>query len=173
MPFIHGIDKSIFTTISSSVFSYLDGLLYRSPFSECKVTLKMLVNGQGDAYFQNCPVSRGCEDQGWNMQCPMYDQWSKQSVTNQSCYGNIDQNFASPSMQCYKNVPLVPYSTVQYYPVPVPKVYPQVVNYVPQVSLLPNVPCRQQQDWNYDSMCFNVDGEPCQYTEVIDLEDMM
>ncbi|CAB3246213.1 unnamed protein product [Arctia plantaginis] len=103
----------------------------------------MLVNGQGDAYWQNCPVGRGYEDPGWNMQCPMYDQWSRQPATSQCGY------------------------------VPVPKVYPQMVNYVPQVSILPNIPCRQQQDWNYNSMCFNVDGEPCQYTEVIDLEDMM
>lgn len=36
-----------------------------------------------------------------------------------------------------------------------------------------NLPCHQRPEWDYNTMCYNVDGQPCQYTNVVDLEDFM
>lgn len=134
----------------------------------------MLVNGLGDQYGQGCPVAGDFEDRGWYVQCPMYEQWSRQPVSEQCSYSAFNPNFVSPSVQCFRNVPPVYlHNPNQYCPVPIQEVYPRQVSYVPPAPLIPNLPCRQQQSWDYDSMCYNVDGQPCQYTAVIDLEDMM
>ncbi|XP_075982714.1 uncharacterized protein LOC142980965 isoform X2 [Anticarsia gemmatalis] len=136
----------------------------------------MLVNDLNDQYYAGCPVVGGYEERGWNMQCPMVDQWSRQPITNQCSYGDNNSNFMSPSVQCYRNVPSVPFAhpnVLQYYPIPVQEVYPRQMSYAPSPPMVPNLPCHQQQPWDYDSMCYNVNGQPCQYTSVIDLEDFM
>lgn len=133
----------------------------------------MLVNGFGEQIPQECPVVGAYEDGGWNSQCPMADQWSRQTVNNLCSFSDYSSNFGSPSVQCYRNVPINPYGheNVPYYPVQ--EVYQQPVNFVPPRPLIHDLPCHQQQAWDYNSMCYNVDGQPCQYTTVVDLEDFM
>ncbi|XP_047511271.1 uncharacterized protein LOC125053762 isoform X2 [Pieris napi] len=53
--------------------------------------------------------------------------------------------------------------------VPINVCYPQK----PAPQFMQALPCRQSQEWDYDSMCYNVGGEPCQFTSVVDLEDFM
>lgn len=136
----------------------------------------MLVNGFSDSYSQGCPVVGAFEDDGWNLQCPMADQWSRQTVNaNLQCsYGDYNSNLQSPSVRCYRNFPFVPYgheNALSYYPLQ--EVYQQPVSYVPQRPMIQNLPCHQQPAWDYNSMCYNVDGQACQYTAVVDLEDFM
>ncbi|KAI5632574.1 hypothetical protein NE865_14722 [Phthorimaea operculella] len=107
-----------------------------------------------------CPVVGPFEDT-YGMQCPMESQW--QSVPFE------------PQVQCYRD----------FYPQYLQNPYPQTQYYAPQVQPIPpvvqpqpqpmfaNLPCHQQQPWDYNSMCYNVDGQPCQYTNVVDLEDFM
>lgn len=134
----------------------------------------MLVNGFGEQYPQECPVVGAFEDVGWNLQCPMSGQWTRQPVDAQCSYGGYNPNLQSPSVQCYRNVPFMPYgheNVLPYYPAQ--EVYQQPVRYVPQRPMIQNLPCHQQPAWDYNSMCFNVDGQACQYTNVVDLEDFM
>ncbi|CAH0594106.1 unnamed protein product [Chrysodeixis includens] len=131
----------------------------------------MLVNGF-EQFPQQCPV-RGYEDAGWGVQCPMAGQWSRQIETSQCGYGNYNPNFKSPSVQCFRNAPFLPYGHDNVFPYyPPQEVYQQPVPYVPPVPIQ-NLPCHQQQPWDYNNMCFDVDGQPCQYTTVVDLEDFM
>lgn len=104
------------------------------------------------------PFQEPCEAIGWNMQCSMTNQWDRSPVNNN--FGDIN-----PSVQCYnRNY----YDNVQYYPT---QEYP--VSYVPEQRIINNLPCQQVQQWDYSNMCYNVDGQPCQYTSVVDLEDFM
>ncbi|XP_045537896.1 hypoxia-inducible factor 1-alpha isoform X2 [Papilio machaon] len=119
----------------------------------------MLVNGDRVPY--QCPVVGNYEETQWSGQCPMASQWSKpenmciyeygynepySKLTNQRFSGNYVCNYAH-----------------QYYGSQVQTVY------VPQTL---NLPCQGQQ-WDYNTMCFDVEGQPCQYTNVVDLEDFM
>ncbi|CAG4931496.1 unnamed protein product [Parnassius apollo] len=126
----------------------------------------MLVNG--DRLPMQCPVVGSYEETGWSAQCPMSSQWSKLPLNDVSDYSihNSDPN-SGISMQCYNNNYYVCDNPPpqQYYG---NRMYPQV-GYGP-VSL--NLPCHGQQ-WDYNSMCYDVNGQPCQYTDVVDLEDFM
>lgn len=106
----------------------------------------------GEQAPQACAVDR-FQDNGW-MQCPVIEQWP---LSKNTC-------FVYPPVQCY-NYPNVPQP--QYYPV-----QERPANY-DQHPIYPNLPCQQTQQWDYDSMCYNVDGQPCQFTSVVDLEDFM
>ncbi|XP_045528138.1 uncharacterized protein LOC123716434 isoform X2 [Pieris brassicae] len=53
--------------------------------------------------------------------------------------------------------------------VPINVCYPQK----PAPQFIQALPCHQIQEWDYDSMCYNVGGEPCQFSSVVDLEDFM
>ncbi|KOB79398.1 Uncharacterized protein OBRU01_00391 [Operophtera brumata] len=131
----------------------------------------MLVNGITEGFPQQCPVVGAFEETGWNTQCPMSNQWSKQ-LDNVCSVGVYNGNFVNRPVQCHRNDPYVSYVpenvVPQYY-------HPQNVYHQPryQPPLIPNLPCHQNQDWDYSSMCYNVDGQPCQYTNVVDLEDFM
>lgn len=132
----------------------------------------MLVNGIPEGLQQHCPVVGAFEEAGWNIQCPMSNQWSKQS-DNVCSVGVYNGNSVDRPLQCYRNDPYVSYMPKnvmpQYY-------HPQNVYHSPryiQQPLIPNLPCHQNQEWDYNSMCYNVDGQPCQYTNVVDLEDFM
>nr|XP_021192033.2 LOW QUALITY PROTEIN: hypoxia-inducible factor 1-alpha [Helicoverpa armigera] len=132
----------------------------------------MLVNGFGEQYPQGCPVVGPFEDGGWKKQCPMADQWSRQAMNSQCAYGDYNSSSKS-SVQCYRNVPFVPYMHENVHPYyPVHEVY-QPVSYVPPSPMIHNLPCNQEPAWDYNSMCYNVDGQACQYTTVVDLEDFM
>nr|XP_026489699.1 hypoxia-inducible factor 1-alpha-like isoform X1 [Vanessa tameamea] len=122
----------------------------------------MLVNGEN--IIQRCPVIGSFEETGWNVQCPMSNQWSRQPVDNQ-CNYDIYNSFSDLSVQCYDR---------NYYRDSVPQqYYPQRVVYTQPPSFQADLPCRQRQEWDYNSTCYNVDGQPCQYTNVVDLEDFM
>lgn len=105
---------------------------------------------------------------GWAVQSPEigHGQWNAQppDVT----YGVYKQSFCEPPVQCdtyYNNV------QCGYYP-PQPQYY-RPVQMAPSRPMIPDLPCHQNQQWDYNSMCYNVDGQPCQYTNVVDLEDFM
>lgn len=168
MLFIFSGDKPIFGLISRSLISYVDGLFRRS-LHVCRVySITMLVNGYCDQYMQQCPVVGRFEEPTWNMQCPMSGQWPK-LMNNVSSFGLYGMNFTHP-VQCYTNDQYQPIceNMSQYYP----NMYPTVVQTV-QPPIMQNLPCQQSQNWDYNSMCYNVNGQPCQYTNVVDLEDFM
>lgn len=59
---------------------------------------------------------------------------------------------------------------------PRPYVLPNQVTpgFARSYPIVRDLPCHQGvQPWDYNSMCFNVDGQPCQYTDAVDLEDFM
>lgn len=121
----------------------------------------MFLNGYQEGVAQ-CPV---LQDPGWAVQCPMGNQWIQQQ-TNQYNYSRF-KNYIYPmrglSQQCYGGV--FYQDRVQGYATQIRPV---------QEQLVPNLPCNQRnQQWDYNSMCYNVDGQPCQYTNVVDLEDFM
>lgn len=123
----------------------------------------MLVNGE--SLIQRCPVVGNIEETGWNMQCPMANQWPGQlSINNYSNYNQYSDCNEIP-VQCYNRNYYVPENIPQQY-------YPPVV-YTTPPPIQVNLPCHQKPDWDYNSMCFNVNGQPCQYTDVVDLEDFM
>lgn len=104
------------------------------------------------------------------MQCPMANQWSWQM--DNMCSVGVYAN----QQQCFRSVN--PYSSYipnnvipQYYAPQCPAQTP--VRYVPPQPVIQDLPCRQSQAWDYNSMCFDIDGQPCQYTSVVDLEDFM
>lgn len=151
--------------ISRSLITFPDGLLCCSLYvSETSVSM-MFASGQP---IVQCSVRGQQQHPAWNGQCSMAGsgQWNFQSPD--VCYGVYDQSVCEPPVQCYKNygndVP-------GYYP---PQQYYQPVQMVPRrPPLIPDLPCHQNQQWNYNTMCYNVDGQPCQYTNVVDLEDFM
>lgn len=124
----------------------------------------MLVNG--DRGSSQCPIAGQFEDRGLNMQCPMESYWT--GPPNNVCDGVYSSNYVDSSMQCY-NYPVNVKSVPQYYPQP----HQPPVRYIPPQPIIPNLPCHQVQQWDYNSMCFDVDGQPCQYTGIVDLEDFM
>lgn len=122
---------------------------------------------------QQCPVVGNLEETGWSLQCPMASQWIKQPVCNYNVYNsNVPFVNSDLSVQCYnRNYPVCD-NVPQYYqhiPHPPQNVFSQ--QHLVQNPL--NLPCNQNQQWDYNSMCYNVDGQPCQYTNVVDLEDFM
>lgn len=133
----------------------------------------MLVNGFAEGFPQHCPVVGAFEETGWNMQCPMSHQWSKQM--GNVCSFSVHNEIVDRPVQCHRSDPYssyVPENVIpQYY-------QPQIVYHPPryiQQPLIPSLPCHQNQnqEWDYNSMCYNVNGQPCQYTNVVDLEDFM
>ena len=125
----------------------------------------MLVNGE--SLTQRCPVVGNFEESGWSVQCPMANQWSGQlSNNNISNYNQYSGN-NEITVQCYNRNYYVPDNIPQQFCQYQPVVYttPPIV----QASL----PCHQKPEWDYTSMCYNVNGQPCQYTDVVDLEDFM
>lgn len=99
----------------------------------------------------------------------MKNQWVKQAVDNLCSFSVYGPSY--PPVQCYRDGTL-PYNVnVSHYHVPQNE-YQQPANYV-QRSGFQNLPCQQPRLWDYNSMCYNVDGQPCQYTSVVDLEDFM
>ncbi|XP_026315120.1 hypoxia-inducible factor 1-alpha isoform X2 [Hyposmocoma kahamanoa] len=108
----------------------------------------------GEQAPQTCAID-GFQDNGW-MQCAVNQQWP---MSKNTC-------FVYPPVQCY-NYPNVPLPQPQYYPM-----QERRTDYV-QHPIYPNLPCQQTRQWDYDSMCYNVDGQPCQFTSVVDLEDFM
>ncbi|XP_053614002.1 hypoxia-inducible factor 1-alpha-like isoform X2 [Plodia interpunctella] len=117
----------------------------------------MLVNGDHGS-FQ--PINQ-YEESRWNSYPRLEPQWPVQNVCNQS------RDYVEPPAQCYNYVNQVP----QFYP---QGYQPPVFRYVqPPQPIIPNLPCHQVQQWNYNTMCFDVDGQPCQYTGMVDLEDFM
>lgn len=133
----------------------------------------MLVNGISEGFAGQCPVVGQFEETGWNMQCPVTGQWSRQA-DNVCSFGVYNGGYSNRPTQPYRNNPYVSYvpDTVMPHYYPQQPVYQQPVYVAPQ-PLIPNLPCHQNSDWDYNSMCFNVDGQPCQYTSVVDLEDFM
>ncbi|CAG9789062.1 unnamed protein product [Diatraea saccharalis] len=120
----------------------------------------MLVNGERP--LNQCPVSSQFGDTSWGSQCPVVGQWNVQPPD--VCFSGYNQNYVGTTVPCYRNV----YEHVSYYhQVP----YQTPVQYARQ-TVIPNLPCHQEQ-WNYNNMCYDVDGQPCQYAGVIDLEDFM
>ncbi|XP_049877924.1 hypoxia-inducible factor 1-alpha isoform X2 [Pectinophora gossypiella] len=118
---------------------------------------------------QQCPVVGPYEDSAGWVPCPMANQWHVPMNTVNAPGVTFD-----PSVQCYRSYyepqhpePQYPQYPQQYRPyIPIqPQQQPQ--------PIFPNLPCHQTPQWNYNSMCFNVDGQPCQYTNVVDLEDFM
>ncbi|XP_034834052.1 uncharacterized protein [Maniola hyperantus] len=145
----------------------------------------MFVN---EPLIQRCPVVGNLEETGWNLQCPMTSQWSRQPVNN-LCNYDVYNGYSDLSVQCYnrtsyiqdipqqqyyeQNVaytqPVHQYRTnVACHQIPEQRVYAQ-----PVPDFQTDLPCRQRPDWDYNSMCYNVDGQACQYTNVVDLEDFM
>ncbi|XP_063367285.1 hypoxia-inducible factor 1-alpha-like [Cydia amplana] len=127
----------------------------------------MVIHGCGNNVPLQCPVVGRMEDIGWSLQCPMTGQWSRQPVNNvalsaPSVYREI------PPVECYPGNYYAP--KAQYFPPQV--VYPRPIPQF-QAPVMPNLPCNQAQEWDYGSMCYNVNGQPCQYTNVVDLEDFM
>ncbi|CAH2045759.1 unnamed protein product, partial [Iphiclides podalirius] len=120
----------------------------------------MLVDGSGLP--QQCPVVGGYEET-WSGQCPMSSQWAKQSQFHVSDYGAYRDAYMGPSMQCYNSA---------YYACNTPQLYCGAVQRAEYAPAPLNLPCNGQQ-WDYNSMCYDVDGQPCQYTNVVDLEDFM
>ncbi|XP_045452892.1 hypoxia-inducible factor 1-alpha isoform X1 [Melitaea cinxia] len=121
----------------------------------------MLVNGE--PLYERCPVVGGFEETGWNVQCPVSNQWSRPPVNN-LCNYDVYNGYSDLAVQCYTRNCYVQDNPPQY--------YQQRVVYQPP-SFQSELPCRQSQEWDYTSMCYNVDGQPCQYTNVVDLEDFM
>ncbi|CAG4984758.1 unnamed protein product [Colias eurytheme] len=135
----------------------------------------MFVNGDP---LPQCPVVGPFEEIGWQTQCPVSGQWSKPPVKNVCGYNVYSANVNGAfSTQCYNNNVFVcdnpgfdqfysepPLTNGQHY-------YPRVAPH-PQL-MQPNLPCQQRQEWDYNSMCYNVNGTPCQFTNVVDLEDFM
>lgn len=95
------------------------------------------------------------QENGW-VQCALNEQWP---TSENTC-------FVYPQVQC-NNYQNVPQPRPQYYPVQEHR--PDYVHH----PIYPNLPCQQTPQWDYNSMCHNVDGQPCQYTTVVDLEDFM
>jgi hypothetical protein len=121
----------------------------------------MLVSGEHP--FSQCPVMGQFEDTGWSSQCPMFGQWNGQP--NDMCYSAFNHNYVT-SVPCYRNVYDETYRSPWIHS---PMKYPQT-----QSLMIPNLPCSlPQQEWDYNSMCYDVNGQACQYTNVVDLEDFM
>ncbi|XP_013139203.1 PREDICTED: endothelial PAS domain-containing protein 1-like isoform X2 [Papilio polytes] len=116
----------------------------------------MLVNGDRISY--QCPVVGNYEDMQWMGQCPMASQWSKPETMCSYVYGYNEPYFKLPNQRINDYA-----CDYVYYGGQVQAVYP------PQTL---NLPCQGQQ-WDYSTMCYDVDGQPCQYTNVVDLEDFM
>ncbi|KPJ18057.1 Hypoxia-inducible factor 1-alpha [Papilio machaon] len=119
----------------------------------------MLVNGDRVPY--QCPVVGNYEETQWSGQCPMASQWSKPENMCIYEYGYNEPYSKLPNQRFSGNY--VCNYAHQYYGNQVQTVY------VPQTL---NLPCQGQQ-WDYNTMCFDVEGQPCQYTNVVDLEDFM
>lgn len=160
-------DNAIFGVISRSLISRLDGLLRCIVWCE-NPCVTMLVYGH--QYPGQPAVVGQPEATAWNIQCHEMNQ--NQIPDNRMCtHSGYNSNY--PTNQCYNNDPN-PYSVAApYYP-------PQEVYNLGDVQVgylrqpvIPNLPCQQSQQWDYSSMCYNVDGQPCQYTNVVDLEDFM
>ncbi|XP_013170729.1 PREDICTED: hypoxia-inducible factor 1-alpha-like isoform X2 [Papilio xuthus] len=115
----------------------------------------------GDRIPYQCPVVGNYEETQWSGQCPMESQWSKPENICSYQYG-YNVPYSKLSNQSFSGNYVCNY-TNQYYGGQVQTVYaPQTLN----------IPCQGQQ-WDYNTMCFDVDGQPCQYTNVVDLEDFM
>lgn len=153
-------DKQISPAISCSPIMQPDGLFYNFLYLKNKVFI-MLVNGE--PLYERCPVVGSFEETGWNMQCPVSNQWSRPPVNN-LCNYDVYNGYSDLAVQCYTRNCYVQDNPPQY--------YQQRVAYQPP-SFQSELPCRQSQEWDYTSMCYNVDGRPCQYTNVVDLEDFM
>ncbi|CAK1552316.1 unnamed protein product [Leptosia nina] len=124
----------------------------------------MLVAGEPLPHY---PVPGAYDEVAWAQQGPMQCQWTP--ISN-ACDFNACNVIGDFSTQCYNNYVREP--RVQYYCPPIPNV-PCVQQCYPNKQFLQALPCRQTQQWDYNSMCYNVDGEPCQFTNVVDLEDFM
>lgn len=106
-------------------------------------------------------------DTGWTSQCPVtgYGQWNVQPPD--VCYGVYRPSFSEQPVQCHRDF----YNNGQEY---APQQYHCPVQLVPsRQPMIPNLPCQQTPQWNYNSMCYDIEGGPCQYTNVVDLEDFM
>lgn len=133
----------------------------------------MFIDGFPGGILPHCSVVGQFEEIGWNLQCPVSGQWSKKPE-NVCGFGVYNQNYVKYPTQCYRNNP---YAYVPDAVAPVvynapQNVYQNPMRYVPQ-PMVPNLPCHEKQDWDYNNMCFNVNGQPCQYTNIVDLEDFM
>lgn len=130
---------------------------------------------------QVCPVVGRYEETGWSAQCPMANQWSRSRGLHE--YGVFTDNklypMSQPAIQCYSNGTFfdTPGQLRSQYFMQRPhqQVYaPQMAQAVYQRPMVPDLPCNQSaQPWDYNTMCFDVNGQPCQYTDVVDLEDFM
>ncbi|XP_039757469.1 uncharacterized protein LOC120631873 isoform X2 [Pararge aegeria] len=148
----------------------------------------MFVNGE--PIIQRCPVVGNFEETGWNLQCPMVSQCSRQPVNN-LCNYDVYNGYSDISVQCYNRTNYVQDNvlTQQYYQQNVAYTQPvqhyqtnlschqiqgkQNVYTRPVTEFQTTLPCHQRPEWDYNSMCYNVDGQACQYTDVVDLEDFM
>lgn len=122
----------------------------------------MLVNGE--PLIQRCPVVGNFEETGWNMQCPMSNEWSRQSTVNNLCNYNQYNGYSDIPVECYNRYYYVQGNVQQYC---------SRMTYNAPIVTQANLPCQQRPEWDYNSMCYNVDGQACQYTNVVDLEDFM
>ncbi|KAL4708271.1 hypothetical protein ACJJTC_016320 [Scirpophaga incertulas] len=118
----------------------------------------------GERPLAPCAVMAEYRGGGWGSQCTVVGQWNTQPHMGFSDYQSC-QN----SVPFYRNI----CNTAHYYPVSVSQqLHPPHEYLQPQQPVL-NLPCHQNQPWDYSTMCFNVDGQPCAYTDVVDLEDFM
>ncbi|GBP67792.1 hypothetical protein EVAR_53788_1 [Eumeta japonica] len=145
----------------------------------------MIVNGFEEGLPKKCPVVGNYEDTG-SMQCPMWNRWAHRqpSVRAFEDYGaDIVYPQCDPLMQCYMGRDgRTLYPTQHQYsvaaPPPPPPPLPPPLYLHPQQAMVrrpivPNLPCNQGvEPWNYNT-CFDVDGQPCRYTNIVDLEDFM
>ncbi|CAF4799228.1 unnamed protein product [Pieris macdunnoughi] len=111
---------------------------------------------------------------GWSGECSNFQWTPVQNI----CDYNACNVIGDYSNQRYQADYYVRDPGIQYFcptvnnvqpSVPINVCYPQK----PAPQFMQALPCRQSQEWDYDSMCYNVGGEPCQFTSVVDLEDFM
>lgn len=128
----------------------------------------MFVNGEP---LPGCPVS----DQGWGGQCSNFLCQPPAPVLNTCDYNarNVVGDFSN--QRYYLND-----TEAQYFLQSINNVQCSgPINDVPRFPQKPAsqfiqaLPCRQTQEWDYNSMCYNVGDGPCQFTNVVDLEDFM
>lgn len=117
---------------------------------------------------------------GWNMQSPMSNMWGR--GPSGVYVDNRLYPMRDPTVPCYNNGTFIDtpgqlrphYFAQRPYPQPQSMYAPQMMQPAFHTPIVNDLPCHQQnqQMWDYN-MCYDVDGQPCQYTNVVDLEDFM
>ncbi|XP_068619326.1 hypoxia-inducible factor 1-alpha-like isoform X2 [Battus philenor] len=121
----------------------------------------MWVNGAGLPV--QCPVVGSYEDTRWSAQCPMAFQRLKQPSDDICNYG----------VYCDPYTKMSNHNSNYFVSANTPRSYDSLVQQSAEYAMpLINVPCQGLQ-WDYNSMCYDIGGQPCQYTNVVDLEDFM